>query len=272
MSRRSRPSPGLLVVSLVLLGALAILGGLHLVRPDPAAIRQELAERIRAMRATLAEDPEGLDREMEAILEEERYRGPGGEARKIVEKEHPPVHAQAAREREARREAAPFLVRTQDVASISGSDISGLRDEGKALLGRYPNTRTAGLVDIRLRQLEDRLAATPQGSPPPLALIQLEGEVRQDVQARMFATARRKTLAFQKDHDSDLDLLARVRLLVEKIERAAALWAGQVLTRARNGVAQGRRSDALELLKGVLPELSGFPEVGPLEALARELR
>jgi hypothetical protein len=272
MPRRTRPSGGLLVVSLLILGSLAILGGLHLVRPDPAAIRQELAERIRKMRVAFKEDPEGLDREMEAILEEDRYRGPGGEALRIIEREHLPVHAQAAREREARRDAASFLARTQDVDSLPREDVSGLRDEGKALLGRYPNTRAAELVDPRLRQLEDRLTATRQGSPAPLALIQLEGEVRQDIQAKKFATSRRKTMAFQKSHESDLELLARASALLDKIEKTAALWAGQVLTRARNGVAQGRKSEALELLEEFLPELAGFPEVGPLDALARELR
>ena len=274
MPRRSGPSTGLLVVALLLLGALAVLGGLHLVRSDPAAVREELAERIRRMKINSGDDPEALDREMESILAEERYRGPGGEARRIVEKEHLVVHARALAEREASRQAAGFLARTRDVGSIPDGDLSSERDEGRALLARHPNTRAAALLESRLRDLDARLAAKSEGTRDPLALslTRLEAEVRQDVRAKMFATARRKTLAFRRTHESDTDLLTRVRPILEMIEKAAGDWAQKVLSAARAAAAEGRKSEALESLEGLLPELSGFPQIGPLEALARQLR
>jgi len=267
-----RRGSALVIVALLLAGALSVLGILLMFRVKPGEVRAELRTKVEWVTRDLGNDPEKLDAAFEEILANPLYQKHDAEMFRKISKLPPVVHQQAANEREARREAAPLLVLTKDLASISDAELPALRDEVRAARDHYAEARTGMALATRLKEIEARIAAQPRTAADPLAFVRLQADLQKDIREQRFAMAWRKALDLARGRESDADLQARIRPLIESIEKAAAGHAESTLAKAREHSAAGRKAEALRLLDQALPELTGFPQVGPLEALARELR
>lgn len=261
---------------LVVVAVLAAAGGtlliLNLLKPDPAKIKQRCIRELKDLQARAGLDPEILEAGFDSLLADEEYPKHAADIRRQVEKMKLTVHRAAIAQKEARADCVPYLARTQNVAAIPESELARLCDEGEALLARHAGTRPAEPVEVRVRELQARLAAKNAKRVEPLDLLRLQTESLGDLRNSRFAAARDRVDAFERAHEVDAESGARLRGLRETIEKAAAAEAESVLSKAREHAAAGRKADALRLLDAALPNLAGFPQAGLLEALARELR
>lgn len=271
-SRRQRGYALVLTATGVLGGVGSVLLIFHLLKPDPSAVRAGMIRELKDLQARAGNDPEILDAGFDAILADEGYRKYGAELRRQVEKTKPGVHAAAIAQREARRDCEPYLAGTRNVPALPAADLERLRDEGTALLTRHGGTRPGEIVERRVREIEARRATEAPRGIEPLRMARLQSDTQRDLREGRFAAARDRATEMLRTPGIDPDGYARLQAVRESVEKAAAARAESVLAKAREQAAAGRRAEALRLLEEALPQLSGFPQGGPLEALARELR
>lgn len=232
--------------------ALGVLGIVHAMGPDRDAIRAALAAELVKLEAMPADDPVRKDRRIHELKEVEDYPVHARALWLQLERLHGPVHAAAQRDEEARKKVQPFLARSD-----------GDLDECRALLDGYGDTRFGPALKERRRQLTAPAEKTkpPDGPSPELLIVAIH---RERLKGR-FASALKTVDDALRDFARNDAVVLKLRDAREEILKSAKAKADKLLAQA----AVDRNPAPLEQ---ALPDFSGLPEAGRIEAMLRPLR
>ncbi len=236
--------------------ALGVLGIVHGIGPDREAIRAELAAEIAKVEAMPADDPVRKDRRIHELQDVEDYKVHAQSGWQRLEKLHNAAHPAAQLEEEARKKVLAFLGRNPD-------DPRAALDECRALLDFYGGTR----YGAALRERQKRLAAAadrlkpPDGPSPELTIVAIQ---RERLNGR-FAKALKMVDDAMRDFARDDAAVLKLRDVREEILKSSKAKAEKLLAQA----SADRKPEPLEK---ALPDFSGLPEAGRIEAMIRQLR
>jgi len=232
--------------------ALGVLGIVHAMGPDRDAIRAALADELAKLEAMPADDPVRKDRRIHELKDVENYQIHARALWLKLERLHGPVHEAAQLDEEARKKVLPFLAR-----GVQPGDAA--LDECRALLDSYGNTRYGPA--LRARQKDLRAAPEKPKTDPVQFLATVS---RERVQGR-FARALTLVDDALRDPAAAAEFIAKLKAAREEILKSSK-------TRAERLLAQAATDRDPAPLEKALPDFSGLPEAGRIEAMIRQLR
>lgn len=236
--------------------ALGVLGIVHAMGPDREATRAQLAAELAKLDAMPADDPVRKDRRIHELQDVEAYRVDARAGWLKLEKLHNAVHAAALLDEEARKKVPPFLAR-------SGDDPRLALDECRALLDSYGGTRFGPALRERQKQLAaavEKSTSTDKPSPE-LLIVAIH---RERLNGR-FAKALKMVDDALRDFARDDVAVLKFMQVREEILKSSKSKADKLLAQA----AVDRNPAPLQ--QG-LPDFSGLPDAGRIEAMIRQLR